>query len=518
LCSLREKYAKWIELEDESVINRFGPSKGAVTNSFSLHSVSYSVSTMGKSMLVRALQKSILRYEDLVRLKDKESNKGEFLDSYVHVKDYYDEEGDQTSVTNKFLPLRRLPYHLNLVSFIGHIPVPDATHPKKKYVLLTEYANNQTVPCLHEAITHNPPIKLGILLKTRVAQDILNAMNWLHDVSNLNHLRLKPSNILFFSFGSDKWRCKVADFALGPIEVFNSKQKGYSHAQYFAPELCRNEISNKKAEIDKNEIDKKADVWSYGMLLYTLFTYKEPFPKMNDDEVKKKVGKIQEKEVIDLFNKENKNLGNTLTQLLLDCCKPDPSQRISFKEILEKSDKLFPKILVELDVTESISQKIWDDAILQLKPQEKGILDFKGFFKFLCDKYFILKPKTEERHYLKAALRLPYMLKQGQDDPKNITLENFRIVCNIFKLSKNKDDTFIRRIVEVFKAEWFYGSVDRLESQRQLEVQADKKKRTLTTLLCAMPIPGNCVLHTKKRMVTGKIAILSRKELSRRVI
>jgi len=68
------------------------------------------------------------------------------------------------------------------------------------------------------------------------------------------------------------------------------------------------------------------------------------------------------------------------------------------------------------------------------------------------------------------------MLKQGQDDPKNITLENFRIVCNIFKLSKNKDDTFIRRIVEVFKAEWFYGSVDRLESQRQLEVQADKKK------------------------------------------
>jgi len=57
-----------------------------------------------------------------------------------------------------------------------------------------------------------------------------------------------------------------------------------------------------------------------------------------------------------------------------------------------------------------------------------------------------------------------------------MTRDNFGVLGRLFKFSKKKDDSFIERIVELFKADWFYGCVDRAYSQKQLEaLQANKK-------------------------------------------
>jgi len=56
-----------------------------------------------------------------------------------------------------------------------------------------------------------------------------------------------------------------------------------------------------------------------------------------------------------------------------------------------------------------------------------------------------------------------------------MTRENFGILAGLFKFTKKKDDTFLQRIVEVFKAPWFYGSVDRAEAEKQLEPSAKKQ-------------------------------------------
>jgi len=79
-------------------------------------------------------------------------------------------------------------------------------------------------------------------------------------------------------------------------------------------------------------VKKAADVWAAGMILYTLFTYKEPFP---NSDVKNTIQNITEDGLSKLFE----NLGSkTLKNLLMDCCKL--KDRLTFREIIGKYEKI----------------------------------------------------------------------------------------------------------------------------------------------------------------------------------
>jgi len=214
-------------------------------------------------------------------------------------------------------------------------------------------------------------------------------------------------------------------------------------------------------------------VWSFGMLFYTLFTYKEPFA--NSEDKKKKA--TDDKELSKLFDNVR---SSTLKTFLLNCCNPNPENRLSFSKIVEISEKdnFFPQILKELDLTEVVINTIWNEALKSLEVS-KDTFKFKDFHKFLV-KYLALDKKPEEAHYLKQALRLTYFIKSSEKDPPNIPRENFTIVCRLFKFANENDkEGFVQRIVEVFKADWFYGSVDRMDAQKQLEDLTNKKKSPL---------------------------------------
>jgi len=234
------------------------------------------------------------------------------------------------------------------------------------------------------------------------------------------------------------------------------------------------------------------------MLLYTLFTYKEPFPGAD----KIKIQNVTEDELSKLFD-EKKIGSKTLKNLLMDCCKLKPADRLSFRKIIDKEKKIFPEILRELDLTETLIEDIWDKALKEYNTKD---IEFSKFHEYLI-KYFKLEKKPEEAYYLKEALRLPFLLKLGEQDPKYMTRDNFGILARLFKVTKKNDDSFTTRIVEVFKADWFYGSVDRNESQKQLEYLTKKKNLTVPhTLLFAMLTQGNFVLLTRK-IQNGKIVL-----------
>jgi len=137
-------------------------------------------------------------------------------------------------------------------------------------------------------------------------------------------------------------------------------------------------------------------------------------------------------------------------------------------------------------------------------------MPFNSFYIFLS-KYFGLKKNTEEAHYLKELLRLSFTLKVGETEPANMTYDNFRVICRLFKINQERDKGFIERMIEVFRSDWFYGYVDREDAQKQLDALAISKKRKthLQTILCGLLIPRNCVLHLKRRMELGKMQILS---------
>jgi len=106
-------------------------------------------------------------------------------------------------------------------------------------------------------------------------------------------------------------------------------------------------------------------------------------------------------------------------------------------------------------------------------------IEFNKFYEYLI-KYFTLQKKPEESHYLKEALRLTFFIKSSDPDPSKMTSDNFGVLGRLYKFTKKKDDTFIQRIVEVFKADWFYGYVDRAEVQNQLEALTKRKSDNCT--------------------------------------
>jgi len=126
----------------------------------------------------------------------------------------------------------------------------------------------------------------------------------------------------------ESWRCKVSDYDLGFLRDDNPTK--FSHSQYYAPEMFSDSFSV-STDADK----KAADVWEFGMLMYTLFTYKEPFPnKEGDTDVKNKITKVADGDLlVKLFDNLN---SKSLKKLLLDyCCKRAPNERSPSSKIKE---------------------------------------------------------------------------------------------------------------------------------------------------------------------------------------
>jgi serine/threonine protein kinase len=55
--------------------------------------------------------------------------------------------------------------------------------------------------------------------------------------------------------------------------------------QYMAPEVFK-----------RSNYDEKVDVWSYGMVVWTLISEKKPFPTLRNDELKEHFEKLIEDE------------------------------------------------------------------------------------------------------------------------------------------------------------------------------------------------------------------------------
>jgi len=180
----------------------------------------------------------------------------------------------------------------------------------------------------------------------------------------------------------------------------------------------------------------------------------------------------------------------------MDCCKLRPNDRLTFKAIAAKyNESYFTQVLKGIDITETLIQNIWDEALLECKATKD--IEFKKFHEFLIG-YFRLK-NPEEKHYLKQALKLPFLLKT-EADPPYMTRDNFGHVGRLFKFTKKKDNDFIKRVVEVFKADWFYGSIDRVECEKQLKALADKNKNS-TPINCIVRYANSrqlCLTYQKK--------------------
>lgn len=194
--------------------------------------------------------------------------------------------------------------HKNVVQFMGACTLPP------NLCIVTEFMSRGSVyDFLHK---QRDVFKLPSLLK--VAIDISKGMNYLHQ-NNIIHRDLKTANLLM----DENEVVKVADFGVARVQA----QSGVMTAEtgtyrWMAPEV-----------IEHKAYDHKADIFSFGIVLWELLTRELPYSQFTP--LQAAVGVVQK----GLRPTIPKNTNPRLAELLERCWQQDPSQRPDFFEIIE---------------------------------------------------------------------------------------------------------------------------------------------------------------------------------------
>uniref|UniRef100_A0A8C1PC38 Receptor-interacting serine-threonine kinase 3 n=1 Tax=Cyprinus carpio TaxID=7962 RepID=A0A8C1PC38_CYPCA len=197
--------------------------------------------------------------------------------------------------------------------------------------LVMEFMPKGSLADLLQKLTGPPPWPLTF----RMAHEIGLGMNFLHHLSPpLLHLDLKPSNVLL----DDSLRAKLTDFGLSRVARSVSRcsrdkdDDDGGTLSYMPPEALQS--LNYKA-------CKATDVYSYGVLLWSMVTGKEPYegkcPSALSDWRPQHVSlrSVPQGDRPDLTSIDHRGVKGLedMVRLMTECWHQDPSSRPSFLEI-----------------------------------------------------------------------------------------------------------------------------------------------------------------------------------------
>ncbi|KAE9611563.1 putative dual-specificity kinase TKL-Pl-4 family [Lupinus albus] len=203
--------------------------------------------------------------------------------------------------------------HKNVVQFMGACTKPP------RLCIVTEFMSGGSVyDYLHK---QKGCFKFPTLL--RVAIDVSKGMNYLHQ-HNILHRDLKGANLLMDENGV----VKVADFGVARVKA----QSGVMTAEtgtyrWMAPEV-----------IEHKPYDHKADVFSFGVVLWELLTGKLPYEYLTP--LQAAIGVVQK----GLRPTIPKNTHPKFVELLARSWQQDPALRPDFSEIINILQQLAKEV------------------------------------------------------------------------------------------------------------------------------------------------------------------------------
>lgn len=201
--------------------------------------------------------------------------------------------------------------HPNVVQFLG------ATMDEPDICIVTEYMSKGSLYHL----LHDPNVAISWEMVRKIALDAAKGMAYLHlRTPAIIHRDLKSHNLLV----DENWKVKVCDFGLSKIAIdLQSTMTACGTPCWTAPEILRNA-----------RYTTKADVFSYGIVLWELVTREEPFAGMPAFQV--------------IFAVGNKGTRLPLPQvcppelikLIVSCWQEDPALRPPFQDIITYLERI----------------------------------------------------------------------------------------------------------------------------------------------------------------------------------
>jgi hypothetical protein len=156
-----------------------------------------------------------------------------------------------------------------------------------------------------------------------IAYYIALGIDFLHECKII-HRDLKPENILL----DDDLTPKIADFGVSREKVQTAVMTKVGTPSYCAPEILNNEVYS-----------EKADMYSYGMMLYAMVTGHAPFTDMNLTPLQ-----IMMKAAV---HNERPTIPSTchkvLQSIITECWQQDPKARPSARDIMQQLRDNFGK-------------------------------------------------------------------------------------------------------------------------------------------------------------------------------
>jgi serine/threonine protein kinase len=331
---------------------------------------------------------------------------------------------------------------------------------ENQLLLVTEFMRGGSVhDLLHHPAPRQPPLSLHRRLV--MARDCCLGMNHMHRKSIL-HLDLKPQNLLVDSNGT----AKVADFGQSkihrPADVL--KNAVYGTAVYMAPEI-----------LQEKEVTTKADVYSFGIMLWELIAQKEPYAKKNIQGVEglgtmfNRVvtkGKRLPLEPVEKAAGAGGGCVSKLTQIITDCWQADPAARPTFQQLIDRLDDaivdvMFPgptlsdarsfwNRIVGVETNSNRFSPMWKvfkEELLKFldltTPTQSGQTSYNMMVTTSTGRYLTLKPLKK--------LLLPNL------DTREVAVDRFSLLIGVFGPFNQSETSFIEKINEAVAVRGFHG-------------------------------------------------------------
>lgn len=223
-------------------------------------------------------------------------------------------------------------YHPNVCLFMG------ACFEKGNMMIVSELVGKGDL----EKMLRNHSLEMSLFMRIKMAIQAARGMVWLHFGEPVFiHRDVKPANFLV----TENWNIKITDFGLSQastqgMSLRDGKEGARGTPLWMAPEV-----------LEGKEFSTSADVYSFGIVLWEIYSRKEPFSQFrNYQKFKEAVVKQRVRPRIP------DECPESLRQLIERCWNADPLLRPDFVTILDELEGILIDVAIADD---SSANEFW---------------------------------------------------------------------------------------------------------------------------------------------------------------